>query len=62
MAETFRQQFKDSFGNPLKLTWWMMAGNVYRYADNTNIPVPNVMTLHLMKEYHGDAIRRWGMS
>ena len=60
MAETFRQQFKDSFGNPLKLTWWMMAGNVYRYADNTNIPVPNVMTLHLMKEYHGDAIRRWG--
>mgnify|MGYP006378582939 FL=1 len=50
MGESFRNPIVDSFGNKLKLTWWMMAGNVFRYATNNNIPVNNTMTLHLMKK------------
>ncbi len=60
MEPSFRQQFVDSYGTPLKMTWWMMAGNIFRYAVNTNVPVPNTMTLYLMKKYHGDMIQRWG--
>ncbi|MFH0991366.1 MAG: T9SS type A sorting domain-containing protein [bacterium] len=60
MNEVFRSQYKDSYGTPVKLTWWMMAGNIFRYADNTNVPIPNIMTLYLMKKYHGAAIQRWG--
>ncbi len=56
MDPVFRAQFLDSFGNPMKMTWWMMAGNIFRYATNTNVPVPNIMTLHLMKQYHGSQI------
>ncbi|MCF6270392.1 MAG: T9SS type A sorting domain-containing protein [Melioribacteraceae bacterium] len=56
MAPSFRDRFKDSFGNSLKMTWWMMAGNIFRYATNTNVPVPNIMTLYLMKKYHGENI------
>ena len=40
----------------MKMTWWMMAGNIFRYATNTNMPVPNIMTLYLMKKYHGDNV------
>lgn len=53
MNPAFREQFKDSYGQPMKMTWWMMAGNMYRYATNKNVPVPNIMTLYLMKKYHG---------
>ncbi|RMH60902.1 MAG: T9SS C-terminal target domain-containing protein [Calditrichaeota bacterium] len=56
MAPSFRADLVDSYGQPLKMTWWMMAGNIFRYATNTNIPVPNIMTLYLMKKYHGDNI------
>ncbi|MDZ7412095.1 MAG: T9SS type A sorting domain-containing protein [candidate division KSB1 bacterium] len=56
MAPAFRQRFVDSYGQPLKMTWWMMAGNIFRYARNTNVPVPNVMTMYLMKKYHGDNV------
>jgi hypothetical protein len=56
MDPSFRNQFKDSFGNSLKMTWWMMAGNIFRYATNTNVPVPNIMTLYLMKKYHGENV------
>ena len=48
MDPAFRAQFIDSYGQPLKMTWWMMAGNIFRYADNTNVPIPNIMTLYLM--------------
>ncbi len=54
MDPLFRSQFLDSYGNPLKMTWWMMAGNIFRYASNTNVPFPNIMTLYLMKKYHGE--------
>jgi hypothetical protein len=53
MDPDFRAQFVDSYGQPLKMTWWMMAGNIFRYATNTDVPVPNIMTLYLMKKYHG---------
>ncbi len=56
MDPAFRAQFVDSHGQPLKMTWWMMAGNIFRYATNTNVPVPNIMTLYLMKKYHGDNV------
>jgi len=46
----------------VKLTWWMMAGNIFRYATNTNIPNPNIMTLYLMKKYQGNQSRRGVMN
>lgn len=60
MSESFRNQIMDSNGNKLKFTWWMMAGNIFRYATNNNIPISNTMTLHLMKKYFGDKIEQWG--
>jgi Secretion system C-terminal sorting domain len=60
MNPSFREQIKDSYGNPLKMTWWMMAGNIFRYATNKNIPVPNIMTLYLMKKYHGENVIKNG--
>jgi hypothetical protein len=60
MDPSFREPLTDSYGTPVKLTWWMMAGNIFRYATNTDVPLPNIMTLHLMKKYHLDAIERFG--
>ena len=60
MDPAFRAQFVDSYGQPLKMTWWMMAGNIFRYANNKNVPVPNIMTLYLMKKYHGNTVQRNG--
>jgi len=56
MDPAFRAQFIDSYGQPVKMTWWMMAGNIFRYADNTNVPIPNIMTMYLMKKYHEDNV------
>jgi len=60
MSESFRAPMVDSYGNKIKITWWMMAGNIFRYATNNNIPVNNIMTLHLMKKFYGDKIEQWG--
>ena len=60
MDPAFRNNLVDSYGQTLKMTWWMMAGNIFRYADNTDVPLPNIMTLYLMKKYHGAAIQQWG--
>jgi hypothetical protein len=60
MDATWRNQLTDSYGTPMKLTWWMMAGNIFRYATNTNVPLPNTMTMYLMKKYQGDAIQAFG--
>ncbi len=60
MDPAFRSGLLDSYGTPVKLTWWMMAGNIFRHATNTDVPHPNTMTLFLMKKYDGAAIRRWG--
>src|SRR5262252_2449120 len=56
MDPAWRELFKDSFGQTIKFTWWMMGGSIYRDATNLNVPLANTMTLHLMKQYHGDAI------
>ena len=60
MDPAFRQQFADSFGQPLKLTWWMLVGSVYGQADNTDVPIDNLMPLYLMQKYHGQALRQFG--
>jgi hypothetical protein len=60
MDATFRNSIRDSEGKTLKLTWWMMVGNIFRTATNTDVPLPNTMTLYLMNRYHGSAIRQWG--
>ena len=60
MDPAFRQQFVDSFGQPVKLTWWMMGGNIFRYATNRNIPLANTMTLYLMQKYHGANVQANG--
>ncbi len=60
MSDNFRNQIKDSYGNTLKMTWWMMGGNTYRYGTNTNVPINNILPLYLMKKYHNDKIKQWG--
>ena len=60
MEPSFRNAMTDYFGTPMKLTWWMMCGNIFRYATNTNMPIPNIMTMYLMKKYHEDAIQQFG--
>lgn len=60
MSDAFREPMVDSYGNKIKFTWWMMAGNVFRYATNNNVPINNTMTLYLMKKYYGDKIKQWG--
>jgi hypothetical protein len=60
MDPAWRNQFKDSFGQPVKFTWWLMGGNIYRDAANQNVPVPNTMLPYLMLKYHGAAIRQFG--
>src|SRR5262249_19132091 len=60
MDATWRSQYRDSFGQPVKFTWWMMGGDIYRDADNVNVPLANTMTLYLMQKYHGEAIRQLG--
>jgi hypothetical protein len=60
MDDEFRNRIVDSNGTPIKLTWWMMAGNIFRYATNRNVPVPNIMTLHLMKRFHLESIEEFG--
>lgn len=59
MNSSFRDQFRDSYGTPMKMTWWMMAGNVFHLSNNCNIPIRNNITLHLMKKYHLDAIQKY---
>ncbi len=60
MSESFRNQITDSYGGKLKMTWYMMAGNIFRHATNNNVPINNTMTLYLMKKYFGDKIALWG--
>jgi len=60
MNPAFRNRFVDSYGQTVKLTWWMLVGSVYGLADNTDIPIPNQMPLYLMQKYHGDAMRQYG--
>lgn len=60
MDSNWRNQFTDSYGNTMKLTWWMMGGNIFRYATNNNFPLNNTMTPYLMNKYHGDQVTLLG--
>ncbi|MGE5430661.1 MAG: hypothetical protein ACM3QX_06290, partial [Syntrophomonadaceae bacterium] len=60
MNDAFRNSFSDSYGGKLKLTWWMMSGNMFRLSINANTPNPNSMAPYLMKRYHGDKIAQFG--
>jgi hypothetical protein len=60
MDPAFRAKMVDSYGTPLKMTWWMMAGNIFRFATNRDLPVPNAMTLYLMQKYHGEKAAQMG--
>ncbi len=60
MDPSFRDQITDSYGQTVKLTWWIMGGNTFRYGTNNDVPLDNTMVLYLMKKYHGDAIAKWG--
>lgn len=60
MEQAFRDTVLDSFGNKVTFTWWMLCGNFFRLADNTDVPYANVVTMHLMRKYHGDAIEQHG--
>ncbi len=60
MSNGFRSQLVDSYGTPMKLTWWMMCGNIFRYATNTDCPIANIMTMYHMKEQYLDQIEKWG--
>ena len=62
MDPAFRQTLRDYYGTPMKLTWWMMCGNIFRYATNTDVPVPNIMTMYLMRRYHGEGSGASAMS
>jgi len=59
MDSTLRDTLLDSYGTPVKMTWWMMAGNVFHLSNNCNIPIRNNITLYLMKKYHQEAIDRY---
>jgi hypothetical protein len=60
MDPAFRQRFVDSFGNPLRMTWWMLVGSLHADAENIDVPVPNLMPLHLMQRYQGAAMASFG--
>lgn len=60
MDPAFRAQFVDSYGQQLKLTWWMLVGSVYRQADNADVPIPNLMPLYLIRKYHGESLKNFG--
>ncbi len=58
--ETFRAPLRDSGGRSMPFTWWMHSGNLFRHADNCDVPLANTIALHLMKRYHGERLARVG--
>lgn len=60
MNSSFRERFKDSDGKPFRFTWFMQGGSLYKYATNSNIPFPSLMSLYLMQKYNGEALTQLG--
>lgn len=56
MAPALRAAHRDSYGGPLRLTWWMQNGSLYAEALNTNVPLPSTMSTYLMRTAWGSAI------
>ncbi|MCE1188470.1 MAG: T9SS type A sorting domain-containing protein [Ignavibacteria bacterium] len=53
MQNSYRNSFSDSYGGKVKFTWWLMGGNIYRYADNKNVPHANTMVPWVAKKAYG---------
>jgi hypothetical protein len=60
MDPAFRNRYVDSNAEPFRYTWWMQTGSLYRYATNTNLPYPSLMSLYLMNKYQMDNIKVHG--
>jgi len=60
MDPDFRDRYRDSSGEPFRFTWWMQGGSLYRYATNTNLPYPSLMSLYLMNKFHKENMERYG--
>lgn len=60
MQKSYRDKFSDSFGGKLKLTWWLMCGNIFRYATNKNVPYANLIVPYQSKKYYGDGFNLFG--
>jgi hypothetical protein len=60
MQLSYRNKFSDSFGNKLKLTWWLMTGNIFRYATNKNVPFANMIVPYQSKKYYGTLFTQFG--
>ena len=56
MAESFRTSHRDSLGNPIRFTWYMLCGSIYACGVNTGPLLP----FELMQDNHADSIERWG--
>lgn len=60
MDPAFRERYIDSSGRPFRFTWWMQGGSLYRYAENTNVPYPSLMSLYNMRRFQMDGVQRYG--
>lgn len=38
----------------------MQAGSLYRYASNTNLPYPSLMSIYLIRKHFEDQYTQWG--
>jgi hypothetical protein len=56
MATIYRNSNRDSYGNPIKFTWWMLGGGEYSYGLNCGPWI----TLELVTAYQYSAITTWG--
>jgi len=56
MAESYRDAIRDSLGNSVKFTWYMLCGSMYACGTTTGPLLP----YELMMDYHGDEVTRWG--
>ena len=52
MDTAYRNNFRDSFGSPVKFTWYLMGGNVFDLSDNCNVPVRSNNAVYLFQKYH----------
>ena len=56
MDTAYRNNFTDSYGTPIKFTWYMMGGNIFDLSVNCNVPVRSNNALYLMQKYHLDDV------
>ena len=56
MAESYRDALRDSMGNTIKFTWYMLCGSMYSYGTTTG----PLLSFELMQDYHGSEVVRWG--